>query len=181
MPKIPEGLTRRTIIKTAKVIASESWLEMYAFERISITPSKIPPINAPGIEPIPPNTAAVKALIPGIEPVYGVKVGYAEHKRAPAIAARPDPIAKVNEIVPFTLIPISDAASLSSETAIIARPGFVFPTNRESATIITIQAITVTIVVPLITSWPPHNFKASIFTTEVNEIGFEPKIKSAIF
>ena len=30
---------------------------------------------APGMEPIPPNTAAVNALIPGIAPVYGVSVG----------------------------------------------------------------------------------------------------------
>ena len=36
---------------------------------VSIIPSRIPPSIAPGIEPIPPNTAAVKARIPGMEPV----------------------------------------------------------------------------------------------------------------
>ena len=40
-------------------------------ERFSITPSKSPPRNAPGMDPMPPNTAAVKALIPGIEPRVG--------------------------------------------------------------------------------------------------------------
>ena len=49
---------------------------------------------APGIDPIPPNTAATNALIPGMAPVYGVRVGYAEQSRRPAIAASPEPIAK---------------------------------------------------------------------------------------
>ena len=56
-------------------MASDNWEEIYAFDKISITPRRIPPINAPGMEPIPPNTAATKALMPGIEPVYGVKDG----------------------------------------------------------------------------------------------------------
>ena len=56
-------------------------------------------MNAPGTEPMPPKTAAVNALIPGMEPVYGDSVGYAEHSSTPAIAARPEPMAKVREIV----------------------------------------------------------------------------------
>ena len=32
-------------------------------------------MTAPGMEPIPPNTAAVNALMPGMEPVVGVRVG----------------------------------------------------------------------------------------------------------
>ena len=38
-------------------------------------PSSMPPSIAPGIEPIPPKTAAVNALIPGIEPRVGSAVG----------------------------------------------------------------------------------------------------------
>ena len=38
-------------------------------------PNRMPPIMAPGIEPIPPNTAAVNALMPGMEPVVGIRVG----------------------------------------------------------------------------------------------------------
>ena len=89
---------------------------------ISITPSNKPPTKAPGIEPIPPNTAAVKALIPGIEPIVGVTEGYVEHKSTDAIAARAEPIANVTDMVVFTFIPISCAAPLSSEQARIARP-----------------------------------------------------------
>ena len=87
----------------------ESCVEIYAFASASITPSRIPPINAPGIEPIPPNTAAVNALIPGIEPVVGISVGYEEHSSTPAIAASAEPIAKVREMVRLTLMPISRA------------------------------------------------------------------------
>ena len=56
------------MIRTPKTIASASCDEIYALPRISITPIRIPPIIAPGIEPIPPITAAAKALIPGKAP-----------------------------------------------------------------------------------------------------------------
>ena len=32
----------------------------------------MPPSMAPGMEPIPPKTAAVKALMPGMAPVVGL-------------------------------------------------------------------------------------------------------------
>ena len=54
---------------------------------------------APGIDPIPPRTAATNAFIPGIAPVYGERDGYAEQRSAPAIAAKAEPIAKVSIIV----------------------------------------------------------------------------------
>ena len=74
-PKIPVGFTSNTIIKTENTIASDNCEDMYALDIFSITPNKIPPRNAPGIEPIPPNTAATNALIPGMEPSVGVTVG----------------------------------------------------------------------------------------------------------
>ena len=83
-------------------------------------PSRIPPTNAPGIEPMPPKTAATKALIPGIAPVVGCKVGYEEQSSAPATAASAEPMAKVSEIVPLTLTPINWAAPRSSDTASMA-------------------------------------------------------------
>ena len=53
------------------------------------------------MEPIPPNTAATKALIPGAWNRYKVSgkdmPGY---NSTPATAARPDPIAKVSAMVP---------------------------------------------------------------------------------
>ena len=61
-PSSPVGRTRRTTIRTAKTIEFASWVEMYAEASDSMMPSNTPPRNAPGIEPIPPKTAAVKAL-----------------------------------------------------------------------------------------------------------------------
>ena len=89
------------------------------------------------------------ALIPGIDPVYGVSVGYAEHNNTPAIAASPEPIAKVSEIVPLTFTPISCAASLSSDTASIACPAFVFLIKIIRPIMITIHARTATTVTPV--------------------------------
>ena len=74
---------------------------MYALHIISITPRSIPPSIAPGTEPIPPNTAAVKALIPGIAPVVGISAGYDEQSSTPAIAASAEPIANVIDMVIF--------------------------------------------------------------------------------
>ena len=42
---------------------------MKATVMISMKPSSSPPIMAPWMEPMPPNTAAVKALMPGMAPV----------------------------------------------------------------------------------------------------------------
>ena len=89
---------------------------------ISIIPRRIPPIIAPGIEPIPPNTAAINALIPGIAPEVEDKLVYVENIKALAMAARAEPMAKVIAMVLLTLTPIRTAASLSSDTATMARP-----------------------------------------------------------
>ena len=70
-PNSPVGLTKRTTISDANTMASDSSVEIYAFDILSSTPSQIPPTIAPGMEPIPPKTAATKALIPGIDPVKG--------------------------------------------------------------------------------------------------------------
>ena len=63
------------MISTANTTASLSWVEMYALAKISMMPSSKPPGKAPGMDQIPPNTAAVKALMPGMEPVVGTRVG----------------------------------------------------------------------------------------------------------
>ena len=62
-------------------------------------PSSRPPSMAPGMEPMPPNTAAVKALMPGMEPVVGVRWGRRTCSSTPAMAARAEPMAKVMEMV----------------------------------------------------------------------------------
>ena len=71
---------------------------------------------------MPPNTAAVKAFMPGMEPVVGMSEVLNEHSSTPAMAARAEPMAKVREMVRFTLMPMSWAAPLSSEQARMALP-----------------------------------------------------------
>jgi len=43
--------------------------EKYADHSVSINPIKSPPSIAPGNEPMPPSTAAVKALMPATKPM----------------------------------------------------------------------------------------------------------------
>ena len=162
-------------------MASASWVEMYALLRISMMPSSTPPTMAPGTEPMPPNTAATKALMPGMAPVVGCKMGYDEHSSAPATAARALPMAKVSEMVALTLMPISCAAPLSSETASIARPRRVRLMNSVSAAMITTETPMVTRASPVITSRPPANCSGSMLTIDEKDMGVEPQMSSAMF
>ena len=86
-------------INTINTIASDNCVEIYALARFSMTPNNHPPKQAPGMDPIPPRTAAVNALIPGIDPSVGYTDGYVAHSNTAAIAAKPEPIAKVMEII----------------------------------------------------------------------------------
>ena len=74
------------------------------------------------MEPMPPNTAAVKALIPGMEPVVGISEVLKEQSSTPAMAASALPMAKVSDMVLLTFMPMSWAAPLSSEQALMALP-----------------------------------------------------------
>ena len=95
--------------------------------------------------------------------------------------ARKDPMANVRAIVAFELIPMSVAAPLSSDTAIIAHPSFVLLTNRVSAIITIIHTIIVTIASAVIVSSPLNNLRGGIFIIDVKLLVFAPKIRSAIF
>ena len=85
-------------------MASENWVDRNAFAKVSMIPSKTPPSMAPGMEPMPPSTAAVKARMPGMEPVVGWSTGMEEHISTPATAASAEPMAKVMEMVLLTLM-----------------------------------------------------------------------------
>ena len=85
-----------------------------------------PPIIAPGIEPMPPSTAATNAFRPSIEPIVGEACWYAHRYRTEPIPASAEPMANVNEMVLFRLMPMSCAAPMSSDTARMALPSFVF-------------------------------------------------------
>ena len=141
----------------------------------------IPPMNAPGMEPMPPSTAATKALMPGMAPVVGVSVGYAEHIRIPPIAASAEPMAKVIEMVLLTSTPMRVAAPLSSETASIACPAFVLLMKVTSPPTMIRQHRIVTMVSPEIVSAPPASLTGLIGTKEVKLFGFAPNRSSATF
>ena len=85
------------------------------------------------MEPMPPNTAAVKALMPGMEPVVGMSEVLNEQSSTPATAASAEPMAKVSEMVRFTFMPISWAAPLSSEQARMALPVLLLLVNAVRA------------------------------------------------
>ena len=89
------------------------------------------------MEPMPPNTAAVKALMPGMEPVVGISEVEKEQYITPATAASAEPMAKVREMVWLTLMPISWAAPLSSEHALMALPILLLPVKSVRAAMMT--------------------------------------------
>ena len=91
------------------------------------------------MEPMPPNTAAVKALMPGMEPVVGMSDVLNEQSSTPAMAASAEPMANVAEMVALTLMPMSWAAALSSEQARMALPILLLLTKSVSAIMMTIQ------------------------------------------
>src|SRR5574341_149137 len=68
-PIKPVGRTRRTRIRITNATTSLYSLEMYPAPSPSAMPNTTPPTIAPGMLPIPPKTAAVKALMPATYPM----------------------------------------------------------------------------------------------------------------
>ena len=85
------------------------------------------------------------------------------------------------EMVELTLIPMSCAAPLSSDTARMAVPVLVLVVNRVRAIMITIQANTVTMVTPEMVSSPSKSFRDQFPTTEEKVLGLDPHISRAAF
>ena len=69
MPKNPVGKNIKTTTNVVKAAISLYSIEIYPDQNVSISPIKSQPNIAPGIEPIPPKTAAVKAFIPAKNPM----------------------------------------------------------------------------------------------------------------
>ena len=90
-------------------------------------------------------------------------------------------MAKVSEIVVLTLMPISCAAPLSSDTARIAVPALLLLVNRVSTTMMMMQVTTVTMVTGAMVSCPPNSGIGLPPTTEVKLLVLEPQISSAAF
>lgn len=146
------GCTTRTGMNTEKTMASENLEERYAFERFSSTLSRGPPTNAPGVRPIPPRTTVTKALILGMVPVAGVRVGCAGQSSTLAIAAGAEPIAEARATVALTLIPISVAVPLSSAAANTTYLARILLMKLVSTTMMIKQTTIVTTVSPEIAS-----------------------------
>ena len=121
-PNNPVGRTSKIIISSKKVNASENVEYPKATRNVSQIPIINPPITAPGMEPIPPNTAATKHFSPGSDHEYGYTVIRSVKYKIAPIPARRHPMINVMEIVLSTLIPISLDASVSLDTALIAIP-----------------------------------------------------------
>ena len=95
------------------------------------------------------------------------------------MAARPEPMANVTEMVVFTSMPISCAAPLSSETARMALPSFVLLMNVVSRIMMTTHTTIVRIVM-YETVRPPTSID-SFGMIELNTFGFDDQNSSARF
>ena len=84
-------------------------------------------------------------------------------------------------IVLLTLTPIKTAASLSSDTAIIALPVLDRLINVVNPIMITIHAIMVTTVSPDMEISPSASLIGSKLKTDVKDLMFAPNIRSARF
>ena len=111
----------------------------------SNSPRSNPPSAAPGTLPMPPSTAAVNALRPGKNPMKKCTCRYINAYSTPAAPASAAPTAKVIMITRSTLIPISAATSLSSDTARMAFPILVRMTKIYNPIIIRTEATITTI------------------------------------
>ena len=78
----------------------------------SAQPRMRPPTIAPGIEPMPPMTAAVKPLRPAMKPIVAA-VGARNANITPAAPASAEPSTNANTITLSMSMPIIAAASRS--------------------------------------------------------------------
>ena len=85
---------------------------------------------APGIEPMPPTTAAVNPFRPAMKPMKWKMRPKTSPVMTPPRRRASDPIRNVVTMTLSTSIPIIAAASRSYDVALIALPSFVRPTSR---------------------------------------------------
>ena len=115
----------------------------------------MPPTIAPGIDPMPPITAAVKPFSPIVKPT-DANVGTRSANITPAAPASAEPRTNVNTITRSMLMPIIAAASRSNDVARIALPVRVRLTRYHRTSISTTAETTVmmrssgTCVVPML-------------------------------
>ena len=133
---------------------------------------------APGMEPMPPNTAAVKALMPGMEPGGGHQGGvggaqkHARDGRKAGADGEGDGDGGVH-VDPHQ----ARRAPYPRKRRAWPCPILVREVNRVSTAMITIQARMDTMVTPEITSLPSKSCRDQLPTTEENTFGLEPQIR----
>ena len=125
------------MISSAKEMTSLKSASPKALARLSTTPMSSAPTTAPGTEPMPPTTAAMNALMPGVEPaIWLMPVFLAKYSSAPT-AARNEPMMNVMEITRLIFTPMSCAVSKSLDTARMDMPNLVWLMMSTSTTIST--------------------------------------------
>jgi hypothetical protein len=77
---------------------------------------------APGMLPMPPSTAAVKALMPAMKPMKGLSLPIVMAMSTPPTAASTAPSTKVNDTTRLVSMPSRLAIFMSCEQARAARP-----------------------------------------------------------
>ena len=90
-------------------------------------------------------------------------------------------MAKVTVMVRLTLMPMSSAAPLSSETTRMALPILVLPVKRVRAIMMTTQAAMVTMASPEMIICPPSRDSEPSPTTEGKLLGLAPQTSRATF
>ena len=90
-------------------------------------------------------------------------------------------MAKTIEMVELTLMPMSCAASRSSEQARMALPILVLPVNMVRATMMATQARMVITAVALMVRRPSKRWSAGRLRIIENDLGSEPMMMSAAF
>src|SRR5690606_20816722 len=122
LPSSPVG--RNSRMSTSRLNATISLYcdEIYAAAKVSARPSSTPPSMAPGMLPMPPSTAAVKALMPARKPMKGLSLPIARAMSTPPTAASMAPTTKVKEMILLVSMPSRFAMRRSCEQAREARP-----------------------------------------------------------
>src|SRR5690606_12517770 len=134
----PSGRTRSTPIISRNEITSLYPEDTKADEKDSVTPSTIPPMMAPGMEPSPPRMRTAKPLMTS-PPLTPGATAYSAPTSTPAATPSAEERANTNIDTRFTSTPMRTAVARFWATARIAMPIHVrctiqgMPTTRSAA------------------------------------------------
>src|ERR1035437_4985830 len=138
-PSRPCGRNTRTRMSRTKAQTSFQGLPpnspgMYWVAIASTMPRTRPPTTAPATLPMPPRTAAVKALRPARNPMWKSMLWFCRPWATPATPAKAAPTANATTMTRSTSMPIRRAVSWSWDTACMPWPILVWLMNHHSRT-----------------------------------------------